>query len=87
MDCLVRRHRALDAVEEADELLMAVVLHVPRDDRAVQHIEGSEERRCAVPLGVVCVIVPARPFFIGRPGWVRSRAWICDFSSTDSTTA
>ena len=32
-------------------------------------------------------MVPARPFFIGRPGWVRSSAWICDFSSTDSTTA
>src|SRR6516162_7109239 len=31
------------------------------------------------------VIVPARPFFIGSPGWVRSSAWICDFSSTDST--
>src|SRR5271167_3832512 len=24
-----------------------------------------------------------RPFFIGRPGWVRSSAWMCDFSSTD----
>ena len=32
-------------------------------------------------------MVPARPFFIGRPGWVRSSAWICDFSSIDSTTA
>lgn len=54
MDCLVRRHLALDAVEEADELLMAVALHVLRDSRAVQHVEGSEERRCAVPLVVVC---------------------------------
>jgi hypothetical protein len=34
-----------------------------------------------------CVIVPARPFFIGRLGCVRSRAWICDFSSTERTTA
>lgn len=49
----VCRHLALDAVEEADELLMAVALHVLRDDRAVQHVEGSEERRCAVPLVVV----------------------------------
>jgi hypothetical protein len=30
---------------------------------------------------------PARPFFIGRPGWVRPSAWIWLFSSTDSTTA
>ena len=22
------------------------------------------------------VMVPARPFLIGRPGWVRSSAWI-----------
>ena len=30
---------------------------------------------------------PARPGFIGRPGWVRSRAWIWLFSSTERTTA
>jgi hypothetical protein len=47
MDCLVRRQLVLDAVEEADELLVAGALHVLRDDRAVQHVEGSEERRCA----------------------------------------
>jgi len=33
------------------------------------------------------VIVAARPFFSGSPGWVRSGAWIWDFSSTHSTTA
>src|SRR6266446_5367899 len=32
-------------------------------------------------------MVPARPFFIGSDGWVRSSAWIWDFSSTHSTTA
>src|SRR6266545_2324636 len=32
-------------------------------------------------------MVPARPFFIGSDGWVRSRAWIWLFSSTHSTTA
>src|SRR6266478_3664832 len=31
------------------------------------------------------VIVWARPFFMGRPGWVRSRAWIWLFSSNDSS--
>jgi hypothetical protein len=30
------------------------------------------------------VMVPARPFFIGRPSWVRSNAWIWLFSSTDN---
>ncbi len=31
--------------------------------------------------------VAKRPFFIGRPGWVRSSAWIWLFSSTDRTMA
>jgi hypothetical protein len=31
--------------------------------------------------------VPARPGFIGKPGWVRSSAWIWLFSSTERTTA
>ena len=33
------------------------------------------------------VIVPARPFFMGRPGRVRSSAWIWLFSSTQRTKA
>jgi hypothetical protein len=32
-------------------------------------------------------MVPARPGFIGKLGWARSRAWTWDFSATDSTTA
>src|ERR1700749_3128733 len=32
-------------------------------------------------------MVPARPFFIGKPGWVRSSSWIWLFSSTERTTA
>src|SRR5262249_39877096 len=32
-------------------------------------------------------MVPARPFFIGSPGCVRSSAWICVFSSTQNTCA
>src|SRR5215469_16861090 len=32
-------------------------------------------------------MVAQRPFFIGRPGWVRPRAWIWLFSSRRSTTA
>src|SRR5690606_33940118 len=53
MDRLVRRDLALDAVEEADELLVAVALHVLRDDRAVQNVERGEERRRAVPFVVM----------------------------------
>src|SRR3954447_20663747 len=32
-------------------------------------------------------MVPQRPFFSGRPGWVRSSAWIWLFSSTANTSA
>ena len=53
VDGLVRRHLALDAAQEAEELLMAVALHVLPDDRSVEHGEPGEQRRRAVPLVVV----------------------------------
>src|SRR3982074_2574111 len=78
------RHLRLGGVEEADELLVPVALHVAADDGAVEHIEGGKQRRCAMAF----VVVGHRPtFFIGRPGWVRSSAWIWLFSSTERTTA
>src|SRR5271157_1075017 len=43
----------LDGVEEADELLMPVTLHVAADDRAVEDVEGGEERGRSVPLVIV----------------------------------
>ena len=48
VDGLVRGHLALDAVEEADELLMAVALHVLPDDRSIQNVERREQRGRAV---------------------------------------
>ena len=42
VDELAGRYRRLDGVEEADELLMSVTLHVAADDRAVEHVEGGE---------------------------------------------
>ena len=47
------RHRGLDGVEEADELLVAVAGHVAADDGAVEHVQRGEERGGAVPLVVV----------------------------------
>ena len=75
----------LDSVHETDELLMPMSLHVLPDDRAVQDIERREQRRGAValvimgrPCGAVGTPhptwVPRRPGFIGKPGWVRSKA-------------
>ena len=71
-----------DRIEEANELLMAVALHAATDDLAFQDVERGKQSGGAMPL-----VVAQRPFFIGKPGWVRSSAWICDFSSTDNTTA
>jgi len=65
---------------------MPVALHATADDLAVQHVEGGEQRGRAVAL-VVVRLVPARPRFMGKPGCVRSSAWIWDFSSIDRTTA
>ena len=45
MDQLAGRYLGLDGVEEADELLMAMALHVAADDVAFEDIEGGEQRR------------------------------------------
>ena len=47
------RHLRLDGIEEADELLVPVALHVAPDDRAVEDVKGSEQRRRTVALVVV----------------------------------
>jgi hypothetical protein len=76
-----------DPVEEADELLMPVALHVLPDDLSVQHAERGKEHRRAIALAIMGHVVGPRAFFNDRPIWVRSSACVCDFSSTDSTTA
>ena len=43
----------LNRIEEADELLVPVALHVAADDGAVEHIEGGKQRRCAMAFVVV----------------------------------
>src|SRR6185312_3747473 len=44
---------SLDLVEEADELLMPVLLHAAPDDLAFEDIEGGEQRGRTVALVVV----------------------------------
>ena len=65
---------------------MPVAGHAFADDRAVEHVQSRKQGGGAIAL-VVMGHRPARPFFIGNPGWVRSSAWIWLFSSTDSTRA
>lgn len=53
VDNLAGRDFGLDGVEEADELLMAMTLHVAADHLAVENIQRREQRRRAVPLVIV----------------------------------
>ena len=53
VDFLAGRDAALDLVEEADELLMAVALHVPADHGPVEHVQRREQRGRPIPLVVV----------------------------------
>src|SRR3546814_2768743 len=50
---LARRDFGLDGVQEADELLMAVALHVAADDGSIEDVQGGEEGGRAMPLIVV----------------------------------
>ena len=50
---LVRRDLGVDQVQESDELLMPVALHVLPDDRPVEHIQRSEQRGGSIALVVV----------------------------------
>ncbi len=42
-----------DPVEEPDEFLRPVALHVLADDRSVQHVERGKEPGCAVAFVIV----------------------------------
>ena len=53
VDFLSRRHLRLDGIEESDELLMAMMLHIASDDGAVEDVEGREQCRRAMTLVVV----------------------------------
>src|SRR5260221_5933114 len=47
------RNFRLDGVEETNELLMPVALHVAADHRTVENVQRGEERRRAMPLVVM----------------------------------
>src|ERR1700746_529342 len=64
----------IDDVEEADELLMAMALHTLM---TLPSNTSSAANSVVMPCRFQSwVMGPARPFFIGSPGWVRSSAWI-----------
>ena len=47
------RDLLLDRIEEADELLVAMALHVAADDSAIEGVKGCEQRGGAVTFVVV----------------------------------
>src|SRR5882762_9902274 len=53
VDHFPHRDLLLDRVEEADELLVAMALHIAADDGAVEDVEGCEQRGGAVTFVVV----------------------------------
>ena len=53
VDHFSHRDLLLDRIEEADELLVAMVLHVAADDGAIEDVESCEQRGGAVTFVVV----------------------------------
>jgi hypothetical protein len=80
------RHRRVDQVQEAAEPLGAVAWRQLGEHLAGGHIKRGVEVGDAV-WDVVMAWRAGTPGIKGSTGAERSSAWICDFSSRQSTTA
>jgi hypothetical protein len=67
---LVGWHACINGVQEADELLMPVLLHIPSDHGAIEDVERGEQRGRAVPL--VIMSHRAEPPLLERQPWLRA---------------
>jgi hypothetical protein len=83
---LTARVGAGDLAEEGQELGVAVAGVAGVDHLAGGHFQWGEQGGGAVP-DVVVVRFSGSSGRSGRIGAVRSKAWTCDFSSTESTIA
>lgn len=75
MDQSASRHRSLNGVEEADELLVAVLLHASADHAAVRHIDSDKQCGCAVAHVVVrhgpaAALVQRRAWLSASSTWI-----------------
>ena len=78
----------VDLDEKLLEFLCPMPLHsIFPAPRPLHHVECREQVYRSMPNVVVACNALAVLGLIGRTGWARSSAWICDFSSTQSTTA
>ncbi len=69
---------------EAQKFLVPVALDALTDRHPIEQVERRKQSGGAMA-NIIVVIVPARPRFIGKPGWVRSTAWVWLFLSSEST--
>ena len=65
---LLDRNLRLNGVQKSNEFLMTMTLHVAADDRAVEDVEGGEQRRGAIPLVIVCH--GSEPALLQRQAWL-----------------
>ena len=79
---LFARMLAIQGLQEVQERGVVVFVDASPGDLARMHGKGGQQTGGAMPLVRRCQ--PAR---MGNSGWVRSRAWIWDFSSTHKTRA
>jgi hypothetical protein len=68
VDDLADLHLRLDGVQKSNEFLRTMTLHVTADNRAVEDVEGGEQRRGAVPL--VVVRHGSEPALLQRQAWL-----------------
>lgn len=86
MDEFTCRNFGSDVIQEADELLMSMALHVAANDRAVENVQGSEQCGGAVTLVVAGYRSGTAPLQReARLSTVERLVWL--FSSTLSTIA
>ena len=78
-------YAVVDLVQEPDEFLGAVARQALHRSRCRSSRIESGKQGCRAVALVIMRHRLARPFFIGRPGCVRSSACIWLFSSTHST--
>lgn len=69
VDGLADRHLGVDAVEKADEFLMAMPLHVLADNGAVEHVESSKQ--CGRAMALVIMGHRAAAALLQRKSWLR----------------
>jgi hypothetical protein len=82
MNVQIVRNSGFDLIEKLAELIGAMASIALADDPAGCDVEGGKQRGDAVAF---VVVTTARR--LANMGWLRSSAWICDFSSTHSTMA